>query len=697
MFISKISLEDFRIYKGCQKLEFIKNENKNVFIISGNNGFGKTTLLNSLIWCLYGKLMVDVDDKFRKEIYEAGGYKKFALNNLNKSAKSFGKVNYEVSVTLTDIFIPSFPCKEVKITRSFDANKLEDQVQILVDGMENELTREVGQEIFISDFILPKEIAKFFFFDAEKIVSLAEMRSTEDKRNLSKAYSEVLGIKKYEDLKCNLEDLRVRLRRNSASSTDKNKFEELQKDICQLKNLSLEFESQISILQEEKASKRHASEQYQEKLIREGHSMTVDELNDLKKLKVNLAEEADTLKFKLKELLDLAPFAIVGNGLSNVRNQMLDEIEHTQKSISPEILRKKIKNIQKDTLSTVKTLNLQLNARTSKKLLSALEESVLKHFDSLGDDKNFKVLLDFSDAEKNEFEAIYNNLKYSFSEAFKKLSNDYKTNRITFNKIIRKLSNAETRENDLLVKEIRHQKLLLDKRVEEIDKKIIELSQEIGGLQREIISKSKIASELGKKIDLESSDKIKDETAQRLSEELSEFITKLKLEKKSSLEERLRKELNGLMHKKDFIGQVEVEVNSEVIDIHLFDKNGNAISKETLSKGEQQLYATALLKSLVDESNIKFPVFIDSPLQKFDTKHSRNIICEFYPKISEQVVLFPLLEKELTQSEYEILIPKVNKVFLIDHVEQYCSQFKEVTPSKLFIQSKELYENVYQH
>ena len=87
----------------------------------------------------------------------------------------------------------------------------------------------------------------------------------------------------------------------------------------------------------------------------------------------------------------------------------------------------------------------------------------------------------------------------------------------------------------------------------------------------------------------------------------------------------------------------------EHINIRILNSKGEEIPKESLSMGEKQLYATALLKALVDESGIKFPVFIDSPLQKFDKYHSKNIIKEFYPAISEQVVLFPLLEKELSE------------------------------------------------
>jgi len=141
------------------------------------------------------------------------------------------------------------------------------------------------------------------------------------------------------------------------------------------------------------------------------------------------------------------------------------------------------------------------------------------------------------------------------------------------------------------------------------------------------------------------------------------------------------------MHKKDFIANVRVNIIDDVMDIDLLDKSDSIIDKDSLSKGEQQLYATALLKALVDESGIKFPVFIDSPLQKFDKYHSKNIIKEFYPSISEQVVLFPLLEKELSEIEYELLKPNLNKAFLI-HNENGASKLKPLPVNNLFKEFK---------
>ena len=130
------------------------------------------------------------------------------------------------------------------------------------------------------------------------------------------------------------------------------------------------------------------------------------------------------------------------------------------------------------------------------------------------------------------------------------------------------------------------------------------------------------------------------------------------------------------MHKNNFVSKVNVRIEDEVMDIDLIDQYYQIIDKDTLSKGEQQLYATALLKALVDQSGIDFPIFIDSPLQKFDKEHSSNVIQQFYPSISDQVVLFPLLEKELTKSEYELLKPHLGSVYLIENQTQGSSVSK---------------------
>ena len=99
--------------------------------------------------------------------------------------------------------------------------------------------------------------------------------------------------------------------------------------------------------------------------------------------------------------------------------------------------------------------------------------------------------------------------------------------------------------------------------------------------------------------------------------------------------------------------------------------------------GERQMFASALLGALVEETQIEFPVFIDSPMQKFDVDHSQNILTKFYPSVSKQVILFPLLMKELTEKEYSLIDHYVNKTYLIENTSKG-SHFIEVPPKELF-------------
>ncbi len=168
-------------------------------------------------------------------------------------------------------------------------------------------------------------------------------------------------------------------------------------------------------------------------------------------------------------------------------------------------------------------------------------------------------------------------------------------------------------------------------------------------------------------------------------DELAEFITKFKKQKKESLQVKMLESLTQLMHKKAFVKRIDVDImSSEDIDIILYDANNNIIDKSSLSMGERQLYASALLSSLVSESEIDFPVFIDSPMQKFDKQHAENIIRYFYPNVSKQVVLYPLLYKELTEDEYRLLQPNVCRTYLIKNTAIDCSEFVETDPSNLF-------------
>ncbi|MFY7666914.1 AAA family ATPase [Flavobacterium sp.] len=334
MYIKEIELNNFRIYKGVNKINLSPEKDKNVIVVSGKNGFGKTTFLMSLVWCLYGKNMQNVDELYQKEIGDKGGYGKYIGNSLNRLAKAEGETKFSVSVTFQDVRIPEITCNEIKITRSYDiVTSTSDRVEVLVDGFQNELIQDLttdgrqdGEEIFIRDFILPIEIAKFFFFDAEKIVALADPRSESDQRRmLSKAYTEVLGIKKYEDLKDQLESIQDEYRKKSAKPQEKSELSQIIADIDKTQIEIEEIEKSIQKINDEKLEKVNASNEIQRKLIQEGNQMTLEQLNRLKDEETSLNTKLSLLQDNLKDLFDLIPFGLAGETLMEVSTQLINE------------------------------------------------------------------------------------------------------------------------------------------------------------------------------------------------------------------------------------------------------------------------------------------------------------------------------------------------------------------------------------
>ena len=289
----------------------------------------------------------------------------------------------------------------------------------------------------------------------------------------------------------------------------------------------------------------------------------------------------------------------------------------------------------------------------------------------------------FNDSESNEFQALFDNIRYSFSTIFKQLVKDIKNNALFLAKTQRKIVEAEYDDGNADIKEIRMRKAEVDELLAQLDIQTRQLSEQIGTLNKDLKVLKKQLSEVAKHVRVDKTDKEKDLIAERLIGELTTFLFELRAKRKFSLEKKIMAGINVLMHKADFIHSVRIDLQDDIIEIELLDKAGEIISKEKLSKGEQQLYATAILNALVEESGIEFPVFIDSPLQKFDSIHSRNIITKFYPSVSKQVVIFPLLGKELSEDEYNALLPNVNRVYVIEN-EDGCSSFRKITPNKLF-------------
>ena len=417
---------------------------------------------------------------------------------------------------------------------------------------------------------------------------------------------------------------------------------------------------------------RNKDGELQMRMVREGNNTTREEINKLESVIMVTKQKDEEYKGQLKRFLEYAPLAIAGNLLFQAKQQV--EHDSQLKNANNNQLSRNVivADISKDLQSML--TNLSIGKSSTEKLRNEIQKVLDKYVDS---NNLSEIQISLTDDEYEEFMAVYNHITTTYRLEFERLSDDYKKNKQVLERNSRKLSNIQGNENDELIKNIRAQKNKIEDEIQGIDNNIKGLHEDIGTNIQELATTNKQISEISKLVSLDDTDEKKDSLSKQLIEELSDFLYQLKIDKKYSLERRIKSILNTLMHKADFIGHVEVVVSDDDMDIELYSVDGRKIHKDTLSKGEQQLYATSILKALVEESGIQFPVFIDSPLQKFDKSHATKIITEFYPSISKQVVLFPLLHKELTIDEFEIMKDFVNETFIISNDTTH-SYFEEV-------------------
>ena len=689
MIIKSIELNNFRIYNGVNKIDLTPTEDRNVVIISGHNGFGKTTFLMSLVWCLYGRQMDKVDDLYKKEIEEKGGYGRYIGNSLNKEAQRQGKTRFSVSVTFTNVEIPDTTCTEITIIRSYDsATSTDDELQILIDGRESDLFSDrQEEEFFIRDYILPIEIAKFFFFDAEKIVSFAEINTPEQRRELSKAYSQVLGIQKYDTLKKELERLQDEYRKEAAKPEDKKNFIDITAEIEKAENEIENIEQQIKDAKEKQIQLRYDFTQLHEKLIREGDLMSIERLHELENERDAQRTKLDEAQEGLKDLYNYIPFGLAGNIVSDVAEQLKQEKAFKQNKLQLEGVEEKTDTIINE-LDQART-NYQglIDIKVRDFYEKEVKRLILKHFYSEFDTTQFdgfQTLHDYTDIQNTNFLELVVKVKES-KTAFEGLSHSYSMAKAELYKIEKEIREAEKNAESEYIQGLRKQKDDLGRQRDHISQEIGHFEGRIDQLKEKIKADKQRKEILSKKIDVALKNKAVDDEASRLIHTIQNFLIRFKDEKKKALEQKLEEKLKSFMHKSNFVHRVRVDIqgNGEDVDINLYDAHDKKIDKGNLSMGEKQLFASALLSALVEETQLEFPVFIDSPMQKLDPSHSKNILTKFYPTVSKQVVFFPLLLKELTEDEYGLIEGITSKTYLIQNGKDG-SSFVEVPSSKLF-------------
>ena len=133
---------------------------RNVFLIGGMNGSGKTSILDAINLCLYG-------EKKLERVYKLINQHEAEIGNFQCSIELQFEMDNGDAVDLTRSWDVS-----ASFRKTAAADDLKETVTIRKNG---KTISDVEQQIFL-DYIkteIPSGITQFFFFDGEKIQHMA--------------------------------------------------------------------------------------------------------------------------------------------------------------------------------------------------------------------------------------------------------------------------------------------------------------------------------------------------------------------------------------------------------------------------------------------------------------------------------------------------------------------------------------------
>lgn len=183
MLLRSIELHNFRQFIN-EKIDFSTDPERNVTLVIGDNGTGKTTFAQAFTWCLYG---------------ETDFSNKVMLNRLVAE-----KMTPDQKITVKVILTLTHGDADYQITRSQDykksySNKVTGANTVLNIARKNKDGNikylKPNECEFEIKKIIPKELAGYFFFDGERIEKMSkEIASGHKSSNFSNAVQNLTGL-----------------------------------------------------------------------------------------------------------------------------------------------------------------------------------------------------------------------------------------------------------------------------------------------------------------------------------------------------------------------------------------------------------------------------------------------------------------------------------------------------------------------
>lgn len=181
MLIKKIEMLNFRQFIGKQIINFATATEKNITVIMGENGSGKTTFAQAFLWVLYSETEFKIKELINRVVRD-----NMMLND-TQMVKIDLHINHEGKdyiISRQQIFKKDYTSVKVgnsELTIAYNNNGQQEFLKPL-------------ESLSMIKKMLPKELSKFFFFDGERIKTMSDEIEKGKSKEFADAVRGLVGL-----------------------------------------------------------------------------------------------------------------------------------------------------------------------------------------------------------------------------------------------------------------------------------------------------------------------------------------------------------------------------------------------------------------------------------------------------------------------------------------------------------------------
>lgn len=630
MILTSLVLENIGSFYGRHEIELKPpDSNRPIVLIGALNGSGKTTILESLQLSLYGRRAKSL---FRIKTGYDDYLKKIVSRKANQSEPASIELlfaNEEAGTTVNYRLLRSW---------SFHAKQPVETIQVYVDGELDPVLSDTWDEQV--ERLIPRNLSHLFFFDGERIETLADPSQSAD--ILRTGIFSLLGIELVDQLHADLNVYRRRLKKSIANPKDAGEISRFEEELAAKQKSKSALLDQLARvnkdLDAEKKRLRAARDSF------EKHGGKVYESRSaLEKERVETRATIEQIDESLRVLCAHSlPLCVVDSQIRDLARTMRCE----KRAIEA---RELLTNLETRDGLLLKWLE-ELPASTAD-LHNEISCYLAQDRDALLESASIEIKIGASDEAFALLTSLIDSSIVKDNYQAGELIGKRREHSARLDFIERSL---ERLPDESVIRSYVEEKANSEAQCAQLNKERTRLEEDLRIARYEA---TQVEQNLEKCLSNVRQSEIDSEDAQRLAHysarvqhTLDELRQSTLASHLASLESQITEAFRRLLRKDALIENVHID--PDTFNVKLSASDGHEIAPQLISAGERQILAIALLWGLGQAAGRKIPIVIDTPLGRLDSVHRKQLVDEYFPEASHQVILLSTdeeIDEELSE------------------------------------------------